>query len=472
MESTSNRLFNYRCTLNCKIEPYEIVRNCRKNHPPLIFIYEGVRYEWSLTTQANKEPHNDDLTQVQLGIQAKNIRLTKDCIVNPRATAKNRHAIQFIQLSSEYIIDADEKCAIFPPVYIATAQFKSETYQVLVDFRIVINLTENIREIPKKRPLDFGLTVARRLTRSGSTNVARRPNEHLNFEQKLKAAASAELSQIDRSRSKSTEATFESPDISSSSEDARSFTDTSDSSKDHFDDELLEKSSTFDRPANAAWKAAISSAKNHISVYRDPNEPRINIPPKFRPTKRTVPIRNAADSQAIHILDCVARSSGVPDLILECHGERLYGQRRVFMERSHILADLLLDGRRTLDVSHTMDSTTVRIFVNYIYTRRVQRLVEFCYHMLPIAETYHLQHLKVITERMCCTLIREDTVIPFLIRAAANNASMLKRRCFEFLCAHYEIMSQMGTFQEAIRTHPDLDRELNDMLTDLQLIQD
>lgn len=488
MESTSNKLFTYRCTLNCKIEPYEKTQNCRIIHPPLLFTYEGACYEWALTTQANKEPNNDDLTQLQLGIQAKNIRLTKDCIINPTATAKNRHANQFIQLSSEYIIDNDQTCAIFPPVYIATAQFKSETYQVLVDFRIIINLTENIREIQKKKPLDFGLTVARLLTRTGLSSVAGPPNEDRNLEPKLEEPVSAELvrpreNQIAEQKSKSIciEAVSEPPDSSSNPKDAgiasqisnsATFLDISwsDSSKDQPDEEILEQSSIFDRPANAAWKAAISSAKNHISVYRDPNKPRIEIIPKFRPTKRTIPITCAADSQAIHILDCVARNSSAPDLILVCHGERFYGQRNVFMERSHILADILLDGRTTLDVSDSMDAKTVRIFVNYIYTRRVERLVEFCYFLLPIAETYHLQHLKEIAERMCCTLIREDTVILLLTCANANNANILKSRCFEFLSAHYEMMSQRSTFQEAMRMYPELDRELNEMLTDLRLI--
>lgn len=466
MESTSNRLFKYRCTLNCKIEPYELTQNSRINHPPLFFTYEGVRYEWSLTTQAHKEPNNADLTQMQFGIAAKNVRLTSDCIINATATVKNRHANQFIQLSSEYDVDADQKWATFPPVYIATAQFKSETYQVMVDFRIVINLSENIREIPKRRPEDFGLNVARQLTRSRSS--ARLLHKDLNSTPKREGAPSR--FNENKIANRKTKISTEPPDSSSNLDGAPSFTDTSDSSKDQTVDELLEPSTAFDRPADVAWKAAISSAKNHITVYRDPNEPRITVHPKFRPTKRTIPVRNAADSQAIHLLDCVAQSTGVPDLILECHGERFYGQRIVFMERSDILADLLLDGRRTLDVSHIMDTTTVRIFVNYIYTRRVDRLVEYCYHLLPVAVAYRLQHFKEIAERMCCTLIREDNVIPFLIRADANNAGVLKSRCFEFLCAHYEIVSTRSTFQEAMRTHPDLERQLNEMLTDLQLI--
>jgi len=76
--------------------------------------------------------------------------------------------------------------------------------------------------------------------------------------------------------------------------------------------------------------------------------------------------------------------------------------------------------------------------------------------LLPAADKYCLERLKVQCEETLCTTIDKDNVADTLILADLHSATQLRQQAIDFINTHTQDVLETTGFQTMIRTHPHL----------------
>ena len=81
-------------------------------------------------------------------------------------------------------------------------------------------------------------------------------------------------------------------------------------------------------------------------------------------------------------------------------------------------------------------AVTMDTILTYMYTGKVENIDEVACELLPKAEEYQLEGLKVNCEEALSKSLTAETVIDILLMADTHNAGNLKQSCLAFLTGH------------------------------------
>lgn len=83
-----------------------------------------------------------------------------------------------------------------------------------------------------------------------------------------------------------------------------------------------------------------------------------------------------------------------------------------------------------------IDSEIILEVLRFIYTGKAQNLDKLADALLPAADKYCLERLKVQCEEMLCTTIDRDNVADTLILADLHSATQLRQQAIDFINSH------------------------------------
>ena len=135
----------------------------------------------------------------------------------------------------------------------------------------------------------------------------------------------------------------------------------------------------------------------------------------------------------------------------------------------------MLETERSRVEIEDIDGDIMFEILRFIYTGKAQNMDKLADALLPAADKYCLERLKVQCEEALCTTIDRDNVADTLILADLHSATQLRQQAIDFInthtqgrskqelflkiflfcCLHSDVLETVG-FQTMIRTHPHL----------------
>jgi len=133
----------------------------------------------------------------------------------------------------------------------------------------------------------------------------------------------------------------------------------------------------------------------------------------------------------------------------------------------------MLENERSRVEIEDIDGDIMLEILRFIYTGKTQNIEKLADALLPAADKYCLERLKVQCEETLCTTIDKDNVADTLILADLHSAAQLRQQAIDFINTHTQGMKNKDNqinifgfffidvlettgFQTMIRTHPHL----------------
>lgn len=96
----------------------------------------------------------------------------------------------------------------------------------------------------------------------------------------------------------------------------------------------------------------------------------------------------------------------------------------------------MLENERSRVQIEDIDGDIVYEILRFIYTGKAQNLDTLADALLPAADKYCLERLKVQCEEALCTSIDRENVADTLILADLHSAAQLRQQAIDFINAH------------------------------------
>lgn len=96
----------------------------------------------------------------------------------------------------------------------------------------------------------------------------------------------------------------------------------------------------------------------------------------------------------------------------------------------------MLENERSRVEIEDIDGDVMLEILRFIYTGKAQNLEKIADALLPAADKYCLERLKVQCEETLCATIDRENVVDTLILADLHSAHQLRQQAIEFINAH------------------------------------
>lgn len=128
------------------------------------------------------------------------------------------------------------------------------------------------------------------------------------------------------------------------------------------------------------------------------------------------------------------------DVTLVC-GEREFPVHKAILSaRSKVFQAMfehkMLENERSRVEIEDIDGEIMFEILRFIYTGETQNLKKLADALLPAADKYCLERLKVQCEEMLCTTIDRENVADTLILADLHSATQLRQQAIDFINTH------------------------------------
>lgn len=165
------------------------------------------------------------------------------------------------------------------------------------------------------------------------------------------------------------------------------------------------------------------------------------------------------------------------DVTLVCGQREFPVHKALLSARSKVFQAMfehkMLENERSRVEIEDIDGEIMLEILRFIYTGKTQNMDKFADALLPAADKYCLERLKVQCEETLCTTIDKDNVADTLILADLHSATQLRQQAIDFINTHtqgkmiekefcepffsmnLDVLETIG-FQTMIRTHPHL----------------
>ncbi|CAF0759701.1 unnamed protein product [Rotaria sordida] len=148
------------------------------------------------------------------------------------------------------------------------------------------------------------------------------------------------------------------------------------------------------------------------------------------------------------------------DVTLVCGQKEFPVHKAILSARSKVFQAMfehkMLENERSRVEIEDIDADIMFEILRFIYTGKAHNLDTLADALLPAADKYCLERLKVQCEDTLCTTIDRDNVADTLILADLHSAMQLRQQAIDFINAHPQDVLETPGFQTMIRTHPHL----------------
>lgn len=128
------------------------------------------------------------------------------------------------------------------------------------------------------------------------------------------------------------------------------------------------------------------------------------------------------------------------DVTLVCGHREFPVHKAILSARSRVFQAMfehkMLENERSRVEIEDIDSDIMIEILRFIYTGKAQNLDKLADALLPAADKYCLERLKVQCEEMLCTTIDRDNVADILILADLHSATQLRQQAIDFINTH------------------------------------
>ena len=127
-------------------------------------------------------------------------------------------------------------------------------------------------------------------------------------------------------------------------------------------------------------------------------------------------------------------------MILVCGQREFSVHKAVLSARSKVFQAMfehkMLESERSRVEIDDIDSDIMFEILRFIYTDKIQNLDILADALLPAADKYCLERLKLQCEKTLCTTIDCDNVADILVLADIHSATQLRQHAIDFISSH------------------------------------
>ena len=128
------------------------------------------------------------------------------------------------------------------------------------------------------------------------------------------------------------------------------------------------------------------------------------------------------------------------DVTLVCGQREFPVHKAILSARSKVFQAMfehkMLENERSRVEIEDIDGEIMLEILRFIYTGKTQNMDKFADALLPAADKYCLERLKVQCEETLCTTIDKDNVADTLILADLHSATQLRQQAIDFINTH------------------------------------
>ncbi|UYV69909.1 SPOPL [Cordylochernes scorpioides] len=138
----------------------------------------------------------------------------------------------------------------------------------------------------------------------------------------------------------------------------------------------------------------------------------------------------------------ILESSKFSDVVLKACGHTVYAHKNILAARSPVFAAMfehdMKENRESLVEIEDMEPVVLREMIRFIYTGQSPNLKTIADTLLPAADKYGLERLKVICEVSLASNLSLKNAAKLLVLADTYNALQLKTHIMSFISEHYK----------------------------------
>ncbi|XP_065209098.1 speckle-type POZ protein-like isoform X1 [Planococcus citri] len=150
-----------------------------------------------------------------------------------------------------------------------------------------------------------------------------------------------------------------------------------------------------------------------------------------------ISLHPSSESRLLIDLEQLFNDDRFKDVTFSVKGKKYTGHKTILSARSSVFNTMLRsEMRESKENEIVITDIEPRIFdkmLQYIYTGKVKNLPESVYELLPVADKYDLEELKVMCEDVLLKKLSADNAAAILKLADMHNAEMLKARTLRFM---------------------------------------
>ncbi len=140
------------------------------------------------------------------------------------------------------------------------------------------------------------------------------------------------------------------------------------------------------------------------------------------------------------------------DVTLVCGEKEFPVHKAILSARSKVFQAMfehkMLENERSRVEIEDIDGEIMFEILRFIYTGKTQNMDKLADALLPAADKYCLERLKVQCEAMLCTTIDRDNVADTLILADLHSATQLRQQAIDFINTHPQGIVNMKNEKE------------------------
>ena len=156
------------------------------------------------------------------------------------------------------------------------------------------------------------------------------------------------------------------------------------------------------------------------------------------------------------------------DVTLYVRGKEFHAHKAILAGRSPVFAAMFqheMEEQKHNTVNITdIDHEVFKEMLSFIYTGRATSLDNIAQDLLPAADKYALERLKVMCEDALCKSLSVDKAVDILILADRHSADQLKAQAVNYIYMHAVDVMQTQAWKQMIVSHPHLIAEVSHVM--------
>jgi speckle-type POZ protein len=148
------------------------------------------------------------------------------------------------------------------------------------------------------------------------------------------------------------------------------------------------------------------------------------------------------------------------DVTISAGGKELGAHKAVLAARSPVFAAMFEHSTKEKATNRVeiidLEYKVVREMLIFIYSGKSPNVKDMAYDLLPAADTYGLDRLKLICEETLCWNLSVDNSSHTLVLADMHSSYSLKAEAINFITSHATEVTETAGWKEMIKFHPSL----------------